>query len=646
MSSSAAAAAAAAAAVAAHHQHHQSSSFGSIENRSANANLLIPGLGAAQQLLDVQNAAAAAAAVNSPYHSLAAFHGGAQLQMALSRENGLLASGLAGNESMQLNNALFGSFERKLLKKKKKKRSEDELESSIGMMAARRAGSSEESGSPVSSGSASADHSAEDNDQRTHSDPLHASSEDEGHQSAVQRLIGSGSGGGGGLQLPFSQLQQRLQAHLHAASRAAATNNADSDSEELVAETEPLLYTRLMSGRKPESGADRAERMKAMERNRSRSPGCMGILKSALTAPYSPLFLSQSNYKNAALMSANGSASNAVNVGLNGALGVPTSVSSANHLLNNVGPNSLNVGGSSLYGRLGPPCGSASSGSDATVEEDVDLDRDHLDRESLDRLEHPLGARLRLDDSTDRSERGGSSRSRSMSPPSLGSRSFEPIDEDEVELEDDSIEADEDKSVEMEGSDRFGWNRDRLVSCWRAADTMPITESQAIELASQLLAVDDYMDCGRSLNIEQLLIDNRSPGSCDAVEAKSAVGSVAGRGSESGDTNESQRLEENGMRLLAQLSGVSRLLSEESNRHDSGEIGNDENELNSGNQQQQHHPVQQHVSANKPTERMNLNEKLCSIGDSIVYKLVQWTKKLPFYDKLPVHSITTVRLTL
>lgn len=36
----------------------------------------------------------------------------------------------------------------------------------------------------------------------------------------------------------------------------------------------------------------------------------------------------------------------------------------------------------------------------------------------------------------------------------------------------------------------------------------------------------------------------------------------------------------------------------------------------------------------------DLSEKLCSIGDSIVFKLVQWTKRLPFYLELPVEVHT------
>ncbi|CAG9822422.1 unnamed protein product [Phaedon cochleariae] len=36
----------------------------------------------------------------------------------------------------------------------------------------------------------------------------------------------------------------------------------------------------------------------------------------------------------------------------------------------------------------------------------------------------------------------------------------------------------------------------------------------------------------------------------------------------------------------------------------------------------------------------DLGEKLCNIGDSIVYKLVQWTKRLPFYLELPVEVHT------
>ena len=34
--------------------------------------------------------------------------------------------------------------------------------------------------------------------------------------------------------------------------------------------------------------------------------------------------------------------------------------------------------------------------------------------------------------------------------------------------------------------------------------------------------------------------------------------------------------------------------------------------------------------------KAELSAKLCQIGDSIVYKLVQWTKRLPFYSELPV----------
>jgi nuclear receptor subfamily 6 group A len=40
----------------------------------------------------------------------------------------------------------------------------------------------------------------------------------------------------------------------------------------------------------------------------------------------------------------------------------------------------------------------------------------------------------------------------------------------------------------------------------------------------------------------------------------------------------------------------------------------------------------------------DLQQKLCQIGDSIVYKLVQWTRRLPFYQELPV-DIHTKLLT-
>lgn len=40
--------------------------------------------------------------------------------------------------------------------------------------------------------------------------------------------------------------------------------------------------------------------------------------------------------------------------------------------------------------------------------------------------------------------------------------------------------------------------------------------------------------------------------------------------------------------------------------------------------------------------KAELSDKLCQIGDNIVYKLVQWTKRLPFYLELPVTVHTQV----
>ncbi|XP_037079545.1 hormone receptor 4-like [Pollicipes pollicipes] len=38
--------------------------------------------------------------------------------------------------------------------------------------------------------------------------------------------------------------------------------------------------------------------------------------------------------------------------------------------------------------------------------------------------------------------------------------------------------------------------------------------------------------------------------------------------------------------------------------------------------------------------KSDISQKLCHIGDSIVYKLVQWTKQLPFYSEIPVQVHT------
>ncbi|KAG8185201.1 hypothetical protein JTE90_025873 [Oedothorax gibbosus] len=42
--------------------------------------------------------------------------------------------------------------------------------------------------------------------------------------------------------------------------------------------------------------------------------------------------------------------------------------------------------------------------------------------------------------------------------------------------------------------------------------------------------------------------------------------------------------------------------------------------------------------------KLEMNAKLCTIGDNIVFKLVQWTKRLPFYHELPV-ALHTQMLT-
>lgn len=39
-------------------------------------------------------------------------------------------------------------------------------------------------------------------------------------------------------------------------------------------------------------------------------------------------------------------------------------------------------------------------------------------------------------------------------------------------------------------------------------------------------------------------------------------------------------------------------------------------------------------------EKSEIGDKLCNIGDSIVHKLVSWTKKLPFYPDIPVEIHT------
>ena len=53
-----------------------------------------------------------------------------------------------------------------------------------------------------------------------------------------------------------------------------------------------------------------------------------------------------------------------------------------------------------------------------------------------------------------------------------------------------------------------------------------------------------------------------------------------------------------------------------------------------------HLSLSQNIAELLNQEKSDLEQKLCQIGDSIVYKLVQWTRRLPFFNQLSVNLKT------
>lgn len=153
------------------------------------------------------------------------------------------------------------------------------------------------------------------------------------------------------------------------------------------------------------------------------------------------------------------------------------------------------------------------------------------------------------------------------------------------------------------------------------------------ELIKQLIQVDDYSNCGRFL---------RSKASAPGCVSKSTDQNRKLIQYVQKDNNESNQEQQ-----LVSTNEDKRSLRNESSLEDEindlihdgeHELNNSTNDLNEDDEDEK----DDEMLAIIVDKQLSLNEKLCSIGDSIVFNLVQWTKKLPFYSKLPVYSITMV----
>lgn len=157
-----------------------------------------------------------------------------------------------------------------------------------------------------------------------------------------------------------------------------------------------------------------------------------------------------------------------------------------------------------------------------------------------------------------------------------------------------------------------------------------MTKEEIDELIKQLIQVDDYTNCGRFLNPKSEQVTDKLDQDGKLIQY------VQKENSE--DTNELIDNHELTNKTELNKSSMNTILEDLNEL-----IQDNENELNELNDEDDDDKDDEDEMFSIIVDnQLSLNEKLCSIGDSIVFRLVQWTKKLPFYSKLPVYSITMV----
>ena len=169
-----------------------------------------------------------------------------------------------------------------------------------------------------------------------------------------------------------------------------------------------------------------------------------------------------------------------------------------------------------------------------------------------------------------------------------------------------------------------------------------IKKEEISEFIRQLIQVDDYTNCGRFLRSKtnQALNEMKKPN-----ENRKLIQYV-----QKDCTTESNLEEENNKDVskATNKGPVNTRIIEDLNEliqdNENTELNNSNNNNNNSNNElnDEDDEDKDELFSIIVDKKLSLNEKLCSIGDSIVFRLVQWTKRLPFYSKLPVYSITMV----
>lgn len=143
----------------------------------------------------------------------------------------------------------------------------------------------------------------------------------------------------------------------------------------------------------------------------------------------------------------------------------------------------------------------------------------------------------------------------------------------------------------------------------------------------QLIGVDDYSNCGRFFRPE---LDQSSS---SANQERKLIRYVQKNNANDSEDLSEKTIDETEKTDLVSKSSMDTILEDLIQ-------DNENNKESKANSNDEDKDIEMLGIIND--KKLGLNQKLCLIGDSIVFRLVEWTKKLPFYSKLPVYSITMV----
>ena len=439
--------------------------------------------------------------------------------------------------------------------------------------------------------------------------------------------------------LPFSHLQHRLQQHLKEQSvnllrqQNGSAGNTESDESDQMSElkcelNEPLLYNRLL-GRAASGKDDQANGSSSpfkfgklsnlmnsgQSESMDNSPPTMGILKSALTAPFR-----------------NGLSASSKSPMTNGKLN---------------------------YGKL-------KSGFKNEPLSDDDLSTIRKTNGSAKSNYDLLLAAVNVVQQQQQQQGFGGKQSGQLDSAGSGQTSADsPIN---AEDDDELLSAEPPRN----GRSLFGLNLSSLPQ---------LSELEVRQMVKKLIEVDDYKECGSLLQAavfgagnetdepdepddeedgklallskekkpksKKLLLKKKKSPMNDEDDNLADQSEQESEGAEEAKEDSEKLNNKRLLNLLSKDSGADEANADEKKKksvedllkveQQEDELSNDENKSGMVNGEKR----SKERSSNESLP-FKVNKQLCSIGDSIVFRLVQWTKRLPFYNELPVQSVTNV----